>query len=267
MQMIEQASKGYQALAVTGNATITWTNYTTANPGECGFLKLTGTLSSAATLTFPGNQNFLVVKNAAGATVTIMCSAGTGVAIPNGRTALIACDGTDYFDVGHNWVGVATTLTNSGDLVSLLQLQTAIAAASGLTAPFILNSAADTTPGYLGTKIAVAGNLTLTTQNAGANEKSLITHTPYWNTPRALASTNSPITAVANDILLLTTDGAITVNLPTSGRVKIADISGTASSNNITLTPNGADTVTFGTIDTNYFGGEYYRNGTNWVLT
>jgi hypothetical protein len=67
-------------------------------------------------------------------------------------------------------------------------------------------------------------------------------------------------------LLIDTSGGAITVNLPASGRVIIADTSGNASSNNITVTPAGADTVTFGTIDTDYFASEYRRRGTNWVL-
>ena len=55
LQMLEQASKGYQTLAVTGDATISWTNYTLANSGSCAFLKLTGTVTGV--LTFPGYQN------------------------------------------------------------------------------------------------------------------------------------------------------------------------------------------------------------------
>lgn len=89
----------------------------------------------------------------------------------------------------------------------------------------------------------------------------------YWRDPRSLTSSDSPITAVDRDVLRLNTSGgAITVNLPASGRVKVFDATGNAVTYNITLTPAGADTITFGTIDTAYFGGEYYRVGTNWDL-
>ena len=248
MQMIEQASKGYQALAVTGNATISWTNYTTANTGECGYLKLTGTLSAAATLTFPNNQNFLVVKNAAGATVTIMCSTGTGVAIPNLRTALIACDGTDYFDVVPSWIGTATTLTNNGDLVSKLQLSTAIAAASGLTAPFILNSVTDTTPGYLGAKITGSGAVVVSTTSPGGNEKTNIAVGSLGLTDGGLVA--SSFAPAAGSKYRVPSGGTITLPTPTGANSNISlaiygsgvsTLSGTLSSGGAILSSLAVD--------------------------
>lgn len=92
LQTLERASKGYQALAVTGDATISWTNYSASNDGAVGSLKLTGSLSSAATLTFPGYQHFLYVWNATGAAITIKCSGGTGVTLQNGDRALLYCE-------------------------------------------------------------------------------------------------------------------------------------------------------------------------------
>ena len=188
MQMIEQASKGYQTLAVTGDATISWSNYTTANTGSCAFLKLTGSLSAVATLTFPGNMNDLVMWNAAGQTVTIKCSGGTGVSIPNGVRTRIFCDTVDYYSSAPMWLNTyVTTLTNAGDVVVKTTLESAIAAATGLTAPFILVDASDTTAGYYAAKTTsamggltttqVAGltSLQLSVQNSGGNEKLLFT--------------------------------------------------------------------------------------------
>lgn len=166
----EQAAKGYQTLAVTGDATISWTNYTTGNTGQCAHLKLTGTLSSAATLTFPAYMNRLVVNNQAGATVTIKCSAGTGVAIPNNRRVEIRCDGTDYTTDTPTWTGDAVTLTNGGDLVTNTALAAALAALVGVAYGLSLNSAADTMAGYLASKLTFSGSLVVTTSNPGANE-------------------------------------------------------------------------------------------------
>lgn len=274
LSTLERASKGYQALAVTGDATISWTNYSASNTGAVALLKLTGTLVAGATLTFPGVHNFILAWNTAGQTVTIKCSGGTGVAIPNNRKALIFCDGTDYYFAGPNYMGDDITETNNRDLMDKQAVETAIATASlPATAGTLLNSAADTTAGYHAAKhtVSASGDITAaySTASPGADEDLLltITGTPYWNTPRSLAFADSPITALDRDILRLNTSGgAITVNLPASGRVWVIDASGNAAANNITLTPSGADTVTFGTIDSAYFGSPYIRTGTNWDL-
>lgn len=187
MQMIEQASKGYQTQALTADTTISWTNYSTGNIGAAALLKFTGTLSSAVTVTMPAYQNFILVWNAAGAAVTVKVSGGTGVAVPNGRKSLLFCDGVDYYSAVPSWNTDTITLTNNGDIVTKSTMETAIAAASGLTAPFILVSAADTTAGYYAAKTTsamsgltttqVAGltSLQLSVQNSGGNEKLLFT--------------------------------------------------------------------------------------------
>lgn len=178
MSTLEQASKGYQALAVTGDATISWSNYSTGNTGQIAKLKLTGTLAAVATLTLPSYQNWVSVWNTAGQTVTIKCSGGTGVAIPNGRKALLYCDGTDYITDTPTWTGETTTLTNNGDLVNYAQMQAAIAALlSSTIAGLVFNSAADTTVGYLGQKLTVSGSLTKSTTSAGGNEATNIDFT------------------------------------------------------------------------------------------
>ncbi len=169
-RMTEQATKGYQALAVTGDATISWTNYVTGNTGECAHLKLTGSLTNPAALTFPSNMNELMVYNSAGATVTIKCSGGTGVAIPNARRALIRCDGVDYASDTPTWTGDSTTLTNNGDLVSNLQLINALAALAGVTiSGLTLNSSSATQATYFTNNLTTpaSGGLAQTKVNGG----------------------------------------------------------------------------------------------------
>ena len=157
LEILEQASKGYQTLAVTGSAVISWTVYTLANTGQCAMLKLTGTLAAAAVLTFPAYYNELVVWNAAGATVTIMCSGGVGVAIPNGRKTRLYCDGTDYYSSSIDWIGDTTTLTNNGDLVTNAQLTAAIAAiTAGSVTGLVLNSVTATHANYLASLLALS---------------------------------------------------------------------------------------------------------------
>lgn len=188
LEILEQASKGYQTQALTGDTTIAWTNYATGNKGAAALLKFTGSLAATATVTMPAYQNFLLIWNAAGQTVTVKCSGGTGVAIPNGRKALVFCDGTDYFFSGPNYIGDNITETNARDIADKDYVDTAIATASlPATAGTVLVSGSDTTAGYLGAKITVAfasltttqvsglTSLQISTQNPGAAEKVLAT--------------------------------------------------------------------------------------------
>lgn len=275
LRLIDRAMHGVQSLALTGDTTLSWTNYVATNDGQCAWLTLTGSLSSAASLTVPSKQwAWKGIKNSTGQTITVKTSAGAGVAIPNGRQIAVYCDGSDCYFGGGNYIGSDITETNNRDLMDKAAVESAIATASlPATAGTVLNSLTDTTPGYHASKhtAATAGDLTAayTTASPGGDEDLLltITHTPYWNTPRSLAFADSPITAVNRDILRLNTSGgAITVNLPASGRVWVIDASGNAAANNITLTPAGADTITFGTIDSAYFGSPYIRTGTVWDL-
>lgn len=195
LQTLERASKGYQALAVTGDATISWTNYSAANDGAVASLKLTGSLSSPAALTFPGYQHHLSVWNATGAAVTIKCSGGTGVAIQNGDRALIYCDGVDYYNIAPTVFPAGLTVaggvtvagkiagmsagTASTDGVNVAQMAAAIAASVPAgTAGTFLNSVADTTRGFLTDKLQLSATgllaAVLATQNPGANEYSQI---------------------------------------------------------------------------------------------
>lgn len=176
LSTLEQAAKGYQSQALTVDVTISWTNYATGNVGQAAVLKLTGTLAAAITMTLPAYQNELVIWNNSGAAVTIKCSGGTGVAVPNSRKTNLFCDGVDYYSSTPTWTGDTTTLTNNGDLVSYTQMSTAIAASVPAgTAGTFFNSAADTTRSYLASKLAVSGDITMATTNPAANETTTLT--------------------------------------------------------------------------------------------
>lgn len=116
LQTLEQAAKGFQSLAVSGDAAVSWANYAAGNSGQAARLKLTGALSASATLIFPAYQNALSVENAAGAAVTIKCAAGTGVTLAHGRSADLYCDGTDYFNAAPTVFPAGASVTMGGAL-------------------------------------------------------------------------------------------------------------------------------------------------------
>lgn len=290
LQMVEQASKGYQALAVTADATISWTNYVTGNTGECAAIKLTGTLAAAAALTFPSNQNFMAVWNTAGATVTIKCSSGTGVAIPTGYRALIFCDGTDYYNIGPQLItgdmtttgaltlGGAITLVGqihglvagsaATDAVNVTQLAAAIAASVPLgTAGTALNSVTDTTRDYISSKVIpqitgltttqLVGLVSVQTQSAGGNEKLAIAgYVGGFLDGGVKAAQFTPLAGYAYDVDC--TSAGVTVNLtgmttPQVGQEIKLNKFGTAGNMFLLGTVNSGSNLSSGAPNVNIF--------------
>lgn len=189
----EQAMKGIQSYAVTGDATIPWTNYATGNIGQCAVLKLTGTPSAASTLTFPGYHNWMIVPNSTGKAITIKCAGGTGVPIPTGTTAYIYSDGVDYYAAGPTTLtSYVSTLTNNGDIVVKATMEAAIAAAiaaaSIAVSGQVLANPTDTTPGYLGTKLTTQFSTATTTQVSGLLSLQWATVNVGGNEQKALLS-------------------------------------------------------------------------------
>jgi hypothetical protein len=213
LKTLERASKGYQAYAVTGDATLSWTNYSPINDGSVAFLKLTGPISSAAALTFPGYQHFLGGWNTTGSAITIKCSGGTGVTVQNGDRFLLYCDGVDYCNAAPTLFAGGLSVTGAlaiagkvtgmspgtanTDGVTVQQMAQAIAASVPLgTAGTFLNSIADTTRGFAADKVTASGLLKATTVNAGGNESLNIATTGY--------------TAIGTDTYAITPSPAIT---------------------------------------------------------
>ncbi len=180
LAMIEQAAKGFQSLAVTGDATISWTNYATANTGAAARLKLTGAPAAACTLTFPGYHNFISVENTTAQAITIKCAGGTGVIIAAGAKALIYCDGVDYYNAAPTVFPTATAVSMGGALtiagqisgvaaatagtqaVNKTQMDAAIAAGAIPAATGAVKVDAAAAPGYLYDVLTVSGSLAKT---------------------------------------------------------------------------------------------------------
>jgi hypothetical protein len=191
--------------AVAGLATInTWTTashtLTTANgasdEARCAILQCSGTPGAAATVICPAASKIYIIKNSVsgGYAVTLKTSAGTGISVPNGGTALLYCDGTNVVSgggLGGDVVGPASAT------------DTAIATFDGVTGKLIKNNASVTIAANVITALGFSGPLNgtvgATTPNTAAvttlSATGAITSTLVTGTaPLVIAST----TKVAN---------------------------------------------------------------------
>jgi len=107
--MIEEAVAGLKTIDTwsTNSATLSTANGSTSE-SRAAILNLTDTtsdLSGAATLICPAASKVYIVKNATGQAVTVKTASGTGIAIPNGTTGFVYCDGTNVLEALTNVTG------------------------------------------------------------------------------------------------------------------------------------------------------------------
>ena len=107
--MIEEAIAGLKTIDTwsTNSATLSTADGSTSE-SRAAILNLTDTtsdLSGAATLICPAASKVYIVKNATGQAVTVKTASGTGIAIPNGTTGFVFCDGTNVVEAINNVTG------------------------------------------------------------------------------------------------------------------------------------------------------------------
>jgi hypothetical protein len=191
LETLDRGSKGYESLALTGDTTLTWSNYSATNSGQVSILKLTGSLTSTTVLTVPSTEwQWDSIINATGASVTVKTSAGTGVTIQNGYRLAAYCDATNVNYGSPTQVGGdvyaggqvknLTAGTATTDAVNKAQMDAAIAAATtSSTAGTVRCTSSDTTAKFLTacftTQISGALSFQIATINSGSNEQTQIT--------------------------------------------------------------------------------------------
>jgi len=134
--MVEEAIAGLKTINTwSGNsATLSTANGTTAESRAAMLLLTDSTsdLSGAANLICPALSKVYIVKNGTGQTVTVKTASGSGIAVSNGNTSLLFCDGTNVVEavtgitgnldvggnltVGGNATVTGTTTFNGGTL-------------------------------------------------------------------------------------------------------------------------------------------------------
>ena len=120
--MIEQAIAGLATVSTwtAASHTLTTANGTT-DEARCAVLECSGAPGAAATVVCPAFSKVYVIKNSVtgGYAVTLKTSAGTGISVPNGSTALLYCDGTNVVSGATYMATLSTTQVDilaQGDL-------------------------------------------------------------------------------------------------------------------------------------------------------
>ena len=142
--MVEEAVAGRSVInSWSGNSHTLTTADVTTSEARAAMLRLTDTGdqlgSNAATVICPTASKIYIVTNAVGQAATLKTASGTGIAIPNGATMLLFCDGTNVVEGINNVTGTLTTaaITASG----------AITSTGDITAAGTLNATGDTAAG------------------------------------------------------------------------------------------------------------------------
>jgi hypothetical protein len=192
---IDQILGKIKDIAITGDYTITSTNYVTTADNKNRGWRFTGTLTALATITVPATHTSFVVVNdtTGGFSLTVKTSAGTGITVPNGRTAWLRCNATNVLNAFPTHMGTTFVPSLAGDPANVSFVETAIANATlPAAAGTVLVSGGDTTAGYLASKLTVGFSTATTTQlagllsaqieieNAGSDEKARILMTPGY---------------------------------------------------------------------------------------
>jgi hypothetical protein len=126
--LVDSSVAGYAAITMTdANYTLTSVNGA-ADEARKMMLNMSGTLTAARNVICPTASKLYFIKNATtgGFAITLKTSTGSGISIPNGRSAVLMCNGTDVVEAVDYSANINTanisytgTLTGSTGIVNL----------------------------------------------------------------------------------------------------------------------------------------------------
>jgi len=212
--MVEEAVAGRAVINTwtTNSHTLTTADGTTSE-ARCAMLEFTDTgaaLTGAATVVCPSASKLYVCKNDSGQQVTIQTAAGTGVAIPDGETMFVFCDGTNVEQCETNFNSLSYngyTLNFGGAVTTAGAFTTSGAYALTLTT----TGATDVTLPTTGTLATLDGTETLTNKTLTAPTISSPSLTGSISATDLTISGNTTIGDASADTL--TVNSTITSNL------------------------------------------------------
>lgn len=213
--LIEQAISGVAAVNIGSSTSYTLeTANGASDEARSMVLEVTGTPGAAFNVICPSSSKVYIVKNSVGTyTMTLKTSAGSGIAIPSGRTMLLYCDGTNVVS-GVNELPTGSTV--NGDVIATL------------TGAQTLTNKTLTSP-KIGTAILDTGGNSLFNLTATGSAVN------YMTVANAATAGSPSITAAGSDTnvdLLLAAKGSGVVK---AGGVEVVTLTGTQALSNKTI--------------------------------
>lgn len=201
--IIEDAIAGLASVSVTSaNQALTAFNGA-ADQARCAAISLTTTTGANFAVYAPPVPKLYVVRNASSFTATVYCStvignttaAGTGVAIPAGKSVLLRADGTNIVEqlnhvVGNFSLGGTLNVTGTSTLTG------AVSAPAGVTANLSGNVTGNVTGNLTGNVSAGAG--TINTTNYTFTEVGGVLFIKYGATNIAKIDASGNLTVLGN---------------------------------------------------------------------
>lgn len=157
--LVDASVAGYAAVTMTdADYTLTTANGT-ADEARKMLLNITGTLTTTRNVICPTASKLYFIKNATagGFAITLKTSSGTGISIPNGKSSVLMCDGTNVveavsFITAYTITNVtaASPVVSSGGATPVISMPAATASVNGyMTSTFAakLDGVTATVPG------------------------------------------------------------------------------------------------------------------------
>ena len=239
--MLEEAIAGYVSIEITGNTTLS-TNVTgTSCQSRHAIIRLTsGTLGSNSDIIVPDLAKIWVINNATtgGQTVTVKTANDAGVVIPNGKTAILYCDGADVKEAGTSTAGNAT-------MGGTLDVTGATTMAAAATVGTTLGVTGDVT---VNTDKLVVTAATGNTTSKGVVKGASISGSPTVSVSASGAKDAAAMTALVGQRIISTASGDTTYTLPDAATADVPVgstwvIVNAHASADITIESGGTDDV------------------------
>jgi hypothetical protein len=165
--LVEQAITGVQTITMA-NAQYTLSSYDGAvDEARNAVLVLSGTNSAPQNLVAPAVEKVYIVNNQSGNTVSIKTSSGNAIAITNGTTTQVYCDGTNFYSVAPSLNSVTGNFAATGSITAGTSLNsgTSVNAGTSVTGASGVFSGSVTASSFVGLGTIVQTKYSLYTSN------------------------------------------------------------------------------------------------------
>lgn len=255
--LLEQAITGYVAInMVDANVTLTSLNGT-FDQARNAVIELTGTNSAVRDVIPPVKEKLYAIFNntTGGYAIRVIGATGTGVNIPNGVTALVYCNGTNF---------VSGLSGSSGNF--------SVAGALAVTGTTALNGALTYGGVALSNSVTGTGSMVLSASPTFTGAPISTTASPGTNNTQiaTTAFVNAAVTTATGSLGTMSTQNANNVSITGGSITGITDLAvadggtgrSTLTANNVVL-GNGTSAVNFVAPSTS--GNILVSNGTTWT--